>query len=40
MAEATIAPVGMISRAQRYKNPMKKEEEDAKICVFLIINIR
>ena len=40
MAEAIIAPVGMISRAQRYKKATKKEEEELKICVFLIRNIR
>ena len=40
MAEAIIAPVGIISRAQRYKKAVKKEAEDAKICVFLRRKIR
>ena len=30
-AEATSAPVGKISRAQRYKKPLKKLQEDVKI---------
>jgi hypothetical protein len=35
MAEATSAPVGISSRAQRYKKAGKKEAEDIKICTFL-----
>jgi hypothetical protein len=31
MAEAIIAPVGMNSRAQRYKKAAKKEADDIKI---------
>ena len=31
MAEAIIAPVGINSRAQRYKKPAKKEAEEIKI---------
>ena len=40
MAEAIIAPVGIISRAQRYKKAVKKELPETKICVFLRINIK
>jgi hypothetical protein len=40
MAEAISAPVGTISRAQRYKKAAKKEAEEIKICVFLRMKIR
>lgn len=37
-AETSKIPVGIISRAQRYKKDAKIEQDVLKICVFLSIN--